>query len=105
MIRVTALYPKTAESTFDLDYYLNKHTPLVSERLTPHGLTRIEVDEALGSLTPGQPADYAVIGYLFFASLEGLQSGLAAHAPELIADIANFTNVQPKIQINKIILS
>jgi uncharacterized protein (TIGR02118 family) len=102
MIRVTALYPKTATSRFDKDYYLNKHILMVKERLTPTGLLGIGADEGLGTLTPGEPPAYEMIGYLEFASVEDLQKSLAAHGAEIIADIANYTDVQPIIQVNRI---
>lgn len=102
MIRVTVLYPKSAESRFDMDYYLSKHTPMVIDRLMPLGLVRLEVDEGLGGLAPDQPAAYTVIAYLIFQNVEALQKGLAAHGAEIMGDIANYTNVQPQIQINRI---
>ena len=105
MIRVTALYPKTNESNFDWDYYLNKHTPMVKDRLMPLGLTRIEIDEGLGGLTPGEAPTYLVIAHLHFASVEELQNGLGIHGAEIMGDIANFTNVQPQIQINRKVLT
>ena len=102
MIRVTVLYPKTSESKFNLDYYLNKHTPMVIDRLMPLGLVRLEVDEGVGGLTPDQPPAYAIIAYLVFENIEALQKGLDAHGAEIMSDIANYTNVQPQIQINRI---
>jgi uncharacterized protein (TIGR02118 family) len=102
MIRVTVLYPKSAESHFDLNYYLNKHTPMVIDRLMPLGMLRLEVDEGLGGLGPDQPPAYAVICYLIFENVEALQKGLAAHGAEIMGDIVNYTNVQPQIQINRI---
>jgi hypothetical protein len=38
MVVVTALYPNEPGSSFDYDYYLNKHVPLVRERWRPMGL-------------------------------------------------------------------
>lgn len=102
MIRVTVLYPKTSDSTFDMDYYLNKHTPMVIDRLMPLGMVRLEVDEGLGGLGPDQPPAYIAIAYLIFGNIEALQNGLAAHGAEIMGDIANYTNVQPQIQINRI---
>jgi uncharacterized protein (TIGR02118 family) len=102
MIRAAVLYPKTNEGRFDLDYYLNKHIPMVKERLTPFGLIRTEVDEGVGGLAPDQPAAYVVMASLVFESVEDLQKGLAAHGAEIMGDIANYTNLQPQIQINRI---
>jgi uncharacterized protein (TIGR02118 family) len=104
MIRVTVLFPKTNDSHFDMDYYLSKHVPMTRAKF--QGLVipvESEVDEGLGGITPGEPAPYAAIGYLRFEKMEDLQKGLATHGAEIMADIPNFTNVQPQIQVNQIV--
>lgn len=101
MLRVAVMYPKTADSTFDLEYYLTKHVPMVKERLASSGLTAVQVDEGLGGGVPGDPPAYAVIGALLFDS-KGMQSGMAAHGGEIMGDLANFTNVLPAIQVSRV---
>ena len=104
MIRVTVLFPKTRNSHFDMDYYLSKHVPMTRARLQSLGFpVEAEVDEGLGTVTPGEPTPYAAIGYLLFEKMEDLQNGLATHGAEIMADIPNFTNVQPQIQIGNIV--
>lgn len=105
MIRVTVLFPKTSDSHFDMNYYLNKHVPMTTAKLQSLGFpVTAQVDEGLGGLTPGQPAPYAAIGTLLFEKMEDLQAGLSTHGAEIMADIPNFTNVQPVIQVNNILL-
>ena len=72
MISLTVLYPKTADSRFDVNYYLYTHTPLVRERLTPIGLTGIDLEAGLAGGAPNSPPAYAMIGRLDFASLDEL---------------------------------
>ena len=104
MIRVAVLFPKTSESHFDMDYYLSKHVPMTKSKLQTLGIpVEAEVDQGVGAVTPGEPAPYAAIGYLLFEKMEDLQKGLAAHGAEIMADIPNFTNVQPQIQIGSIV--
>lgn len=102
MIRVAVMYPKTAESNFDMDYYLTKHMPMVQERLGGAGLVGMQVDEGIGGAAAGEPAPYAAIGVLNFDSVESFSSGMAAHGAEFMRDIANFTNVQPTIQVSQV---
>ena len=105
MIRVTVLFPKTSDSHFDMDYYLTNHVPMTKAILQSAGFNvEAQVDEGLGSVVPGEPAPYAAIGYLLFEKMEDLQNGLATHGAEIMADIPNFTNVQPQIQIGNIVL-
>jgi uncharacterized protein (TIGR02118 family) len=104
MIRVTVLFPKTDDSHFDMDYYLSKHVPMTTAKLQSLGIpVEAQVDETLGSVPPGEPAPYAAIGYLLFEKMEDLQNGLATHGAEIMADIPNFTNVQPMIQVGNIV--
>lgn len=103
MIALTALYPKTADSRFDMDYYLNQHTPLVRERLTPMGLTGIDLEAGLAGGAPDSPPAYTLIGRLKFNTIEELQAAVGTHGPELMGDIANFTDVQPLMQISRIV--
>ena len=102
MIRVSVLYPNK-KGKFDLDYYLNRHIPLVHRLLDPYGLIRTEVDKGLGSAEPGAPAPYVAVAHLIFASLEQMQQGLAAHDPDLAADMPNYTDIGPEFQISEIV--
>lgn len=99
MIRLTVLYPKTDSSHFDLDYYLEKHIPLVKERLTPFGLVDVDMQEGIAGGTPESAPPYAMITGLVFNTTDELGIGMGAHGPELLGDIPNFTDVQPKTQV------
>ncbi|WP_266365606.1 EthD family reductase [Tellurirhabdus rosea] len=103
MISLTVLYPKTAESHFDMAYYLQKHVPLVQKRLSPLGLVQIELEEGVAGGAPDTKAGFAVIGRLYFPAIEDLQKALAAHGPELIGDIPNFTDVPPQMQVSRLL--
>ncbi|NIJ52908.1 EthD family reductase [Dyadobacter arcticus] len=98
-MNLTCLYPKTETMWFDRDYYLNEHIPLVRKRLTPLGLNKIDIEEGLAGGVPGTPPAYIIVAKLSFDSLEILQNALGTHGPELISDIANFTDVQPVMQL------
>ena len=102
MVRVSVLYPKTSESTFDMDYYVTKHGPLVVKLLTPMGMVKLEADEGLGSAGPGQPAPFACIGHMTFETVDAFQQAFGPNAPAILGDIPNFTNVEPLVQISQI---
>jgi len=101
MIRVALMYPRTEESHFNMDYYLEHHMPLLAGLLGDN-LDRYEVDEGIGGAAPGDPPPYAVICYLYFANTDALRA-LGKSGPEVMTDLPNFTNVQPQIQISRII--
>jgi uncharacterized protein (TIGR02118 family) len=102
MILVSVMYPGGAHTTFDLDYYMQKHIPLVKERWTPHGLKSAQVLRGAGK-ADGSAADYQMMALLTFGSLEDFKSAGKAHGKEIFADIPKFTNSQAVVQINDII--
>jgi uncharacterized protein (TIGR02118 family) len=103
MIRVTVLYPNESGKKFDADYYKNKHMKLCEERLKSFGLLRYEVDKGIAGGAPNAPAPFVGACHLYFNSVEGFQKGMGAHGTEIVADIPNYTNIQPTIQISEIV--
>lgn len=99
MIKVTVLYPNAEGKTFDMDYYLSKHMPLVAQSLGD-SLKFYEVDKGLAGGAPGAPIPYLAIGYLYFDKLSAFQNSFAPYADKIRNDIPNFTNIQPVIQIS-----
>jgi len=103
MVRISVYYPTSEGKKFDHDYFVNQHMKLVRDRLTSFGLARTEVDKGLVGGAPGAPAPYIAIGYVYFHSLDGFQKGMGQHGKEIMGDIANYTNIQPQMQISEII--
>ncbi|MBL8984929.1 MAG: EthD family reductase [Gemmatimonadales bacterium] len=101
MVKVTVLYPKTATSRFDLTYYLERHMPMVRERLGAACL-KTRVDEGLGGGSPGAPPPYAAIGHMYFESVASFQAAFGPHARDILADIPNYTDVQPLVQVSQV---
>ncbi|MBI3635717.1 MAG: EthD family reductase [Candidatus Rokubacteria bacterium] len=104
MIRVSVMYPSGEGKKFDYAYYAHKHMTLVKERLGSLGLIRLEVDKGLGGGAPGAPAPFACIGHLYFHSVADFQNAMKPHGKELMADVPNFTNITPQMQISEVIL-
>ncbi len=102
MIRVSIMYPNQAGKKFNWDYYLKKHIPAVHQKLDGVGLARTEVDKGIGSAQPGAPAPYLAVGYLYFTCVEDMQKCLV-HAAEMMADVPNFTDIQPQVQISELL--
>lgn len=102
MIKVSVLYPDGDGKNFDMDYYLNKHVPLVSETLGD-ALVSTSYDKGLAGGAPGSSAPFIAIANMFFNSLEEFGEAFSAGAPVLLADLPNFTNIEPVVQINEII--
>jgi uncharacterized protein (TIGR02118 family) len=103
MIRVSVLYPGKEGARFDHAYYRDKHMPMVQERLGKLGLVRTEIDRGLAGGAPNSPAPYPCIGYLYFNSLDDFQKGMGAHGKELMADVPNYTDIAPQVQVSEIV--
>jgi uncharacterized protein (TIGR02118 family) len=100
MTIVSVLYPKTEDSHFDHEYYMQKHIPLATVRFTEIGLEKTELIRGVASADGAKPA-YELIGLLYFSSEEAVRAALETHGAEILGDIPNFTNVQPLIQFNQ----
>ncbi|MHA7923966.1 MAG: EthD family reductase [Marinobacter sp.] len=102
MIKVSVLYPKTPESTFDIDYYRDTHMALVRDRLG-NACKRTAIESGIAGGAPGEEPTYIAMGHLYFDSLDQFQTAFGPHAKEILGDIPNFTNVQPTVQISEVI--
>jgi uncharacterized protein (TIGR02118 family) len=101
MIKITVLYPNAPAARFDMDYYVNRHMPMVRQRCAPE-CRRIAAESGLAGGTPGSRPPYIAVGHLTFDSVAAFQKAFIPHAPEILADVPNYTNTQPIIQISAI---
>lgn len=101
-IKVTILYPNGPDKTFDMDYYTNKHMPMVAD-LLGDSLKGWSVDKGLSGRTPADTVPYLAMGYLYFDQLSAYQNSFAPHAQTIVTDIPNYTNIQPVVQINEVV--
>ena len=103
MIKVTILYPNGDGKTFDMDYYSNRHIPLVTS-LLGDSLKLATIDKGIASGTPDTPVPFLAIGYLYFDKLSAYQNSFGPNAEKIIGDIPNYTNIQPVVQISEVLL-
>ncbi|NIO39306.1 MAG: EthD family reductase, partial [Burkholderiales bacterium] len=61
-----------------------------------------QVEQGLAGGEPGAPATYVAMGHLYFDSVEAFQGAFGPHAPDILADIPNYTDTQPVIQISEV---
>lgn len=101
MIKVSVLYPHGADAKFDMDYYVSQHIPMV-RRLTGDACKGATVEQGLSGGAAGEPPEYVAMGHLLFESVDDFQQAFGSHADEIMADIPNYTDIQPKIQISEV---
>ncbi|HEY4193916.1 MAG TPA: EthD family reductase [Mucilaginibacter sp.] len=102
MIKVTVLYPAGDDKKFDMDYYSNKHIPMI-KGLLAGALKLTEIDKGIGGGAPGAPAPFVMICYLYFDSVADYQNAMTTNGSKILADIPHYTNIQPVIQISEVV--
>lgn len=103
MIKVSVMYPHQAGARFDHAYYRDKHMPLVQQKLGPACLF-YTIDKGLAGGAPNEPPTYVGMCHIYSASVEAFQAGFARHASEILADIPNYTDLTPVLQISEVVV-
>jgi uncharacterized protein (TIGR02118 family) len=101
MIKVSVFYPHREGARFDMDYYCKSHMPMVQQKLGA-ACKRVAVEEGIGGGAPGAPPAYAAMGHLYFDSAQAFETAFAPHAQAIMADIPNYTDIQPVIQVSEV---
>ena len=101
MIKLSVLYPNEEGKKFDMEYYCNKHIPMVQQKLGA-ACRRVAVEQGLGGAEPGSRPTYIAMGHIYFDSIEAFQTAFGPHAGALMEDIPNYTDIQPTIQISEV---
>lgn len=95
-IRLSVFYPKTDGANFDHDYYRDKHVPLA---VKTWGLSNAEIDK-------GVDGPYVAAVHFTFESLEAMGTAMGAPGTaDVMADVANYTTIQPVLQTSEIVSS
>ena len=96
MIKMSVLYPATEGAEFNHDYYVNTHVPLAVKNWDlPAGSTTIE---------KGVSGPYVAAVHFTFPDMETLGTVLGGGSTaEVMADVANYTTIQPITQISEIV--
>ncbi|MFV0460230.1 MAG: EthD family reductase [Actinomycetales bacterium] len=87
MITVYILYPKSGDSTFDMDYYTATHLPMLARALG-------EACVQWGA-TSAHGDDYHAVGWANVTSAAAFDAAMAEHGAAIMADVANYTSVEP----------
>jgi uncharacterized protein (TIGR02118 family) len=101
MIKVSVLYPAGEGAKFDMNYYCKSHIPMVQEKLGA-ACKSVAVEEGLAGGAPGAPPTYVAMGHLYFGSVAECQAAFAQHEAAIMADIPNYTNIHPILQVSEV---
>ena len=101
MIKVSVFYPDQEGRKFDIDYYCNSHIPMVRRKLGA-ACKGVAVEQGIAGSILGSRPGFIAMGHLYFDSIEAFQTAFAPHAEAIMADIPNYTDIQPTIQLSEV---
>ena len=101
MIRVNVLYPRKDGARFDWAYYTGTHMAMVGRKLGA-ALKSVAVEQGVAGGAPGSPPFFVAMAHLTFESVPAFEAAFTPHAAEIMADIPNYTTIEPIIQISEV---
>jgi len=91
---MSATYPSGEGTTFDHDYYKTSHIPMCNDVFSP---AKTEIEKGVNG------PNVAAVAF-YFESMDALQSALGApRTPDVMADVPNYTNIAPVMQISEVV--
>jgi uncharacterized protein (TIGR02118 family) len=101
MIKVSVFYPNQEGSKFNMDYYCNSHMPMVRQKLGA-ACKGAAVEQGIAGATQGSRPAFIAMGHLYFDSVDAFQTAFGPQAAAITADIPNYTDIQPTLQISDV---
>lgn len=103
MIKVSVMYPYAPGARFDHAYYREKHMPMVRQWLGDACLY-YTVDKGISGRAPGSDPVYVAKCDFICTSVEAYLAARAPHAQAISGDFANYTDIQPVVQISEVVV-
>lgn len=106
MIKISILYPNNKGARFDMRYYVDTHMPLSIGLLSAHsGFKGVSVERGLGGAISGTDAAVVAMCHFLFNTAEDFMAAFTPHAAVLQGDMPNYTDIEPVIQVNEVVIS
>jgi uncharacterized protein (TIGR02118 family) len=101
MIKVSVFYPSTPGGKFDMNYYCTKHLTLVQQRLGA-ACKGVAIEHGISGGAPEILPEYIAMGHVYFDSMDAFAESWGRHIEEFLADVPNYTDIQPVIQVSEV---
>lgn len=102
MYCVSVAYAREEGCTFDFDYYVNNHVPMVAGFLGDN-LIKHEVRKGVAALD-GSDAPFVCQASFWIQDVPRLQTVLEERGEQILGDIAHFTNLHPSLQVDEVLV-
>jgi uncharacterized protein (TIGR02118 family) len=104
MVTLNVLYPNKDGATFDMNYYLTSHIPML-KRVYGSALKGCTVEQGLGGRDPATKAEFAVLCHLSFDSVEAYQQASDRVGAQVRNDVANYASEAPIVQLSNVMVA
>jgi len=102
VIKVSVMYPYAPGARFDHAYYRDQHFPMVKELMGDYCLS-YSIDRGIVGEEAGIPPLYIAMGHVYCVSIDEFQAGFSPHVAKIMADLPNYTDQIPRIQISEVV--
>ena len=105
MKKISILYPNLPGARFNFEYYIEKHMVESVDLLSTHpGFKGVSVEKGIGNGNPEAAPPYIAMCHFLFDSVESFVEAFSPHAATLQGDMHNYTDIDPVIQFNEVLL-
>ncbi|KAF2104777.1 hypothetical protein NA57DRAFT_70983 [Rhizodiscina lignyota] len=95
---VSVIYPKDSDSTFDMDYYLKTHMPLVAKSWGQYGFQQYQVIQYNPNPVDSSEPVFSVKCDLTFKDAASYKKALESpEAGDVFGDVPKFSNKGPHL--------
>ncbi|KAM0331390.1 hypothetical protein ACHAQA_003063 [Verticillium albo-atrum] len=91
-VTITVLFPNEADAKYDIDYYVNKHMPLIQSLWGPYGVQSWSATK-FGNGVDGSAPKYAFGSTVTWENGDQVKAAFAGpEVGRIMGDVANFSN-------------
>jgi uncharacterized protein (TIGR02118 family) len=101
MIRISVMCPRRPGARFDHAYYQAEHIPMAL-RLLGVAVRSITIERGLDPGPPWPAPTYEAVCNFLCDSLEAYERAIRWHGAALQADLVNFSDIEPVIQVGDV---
>ncbi len=101
MIKFSVLYPYSDGVEFKIQYYCDSHILMV-QKVLGAACVGVSVEHGLSGAEAGSPPAFIAMGHLFFDSIEAFEAAFLPQAAKIMADVPNYTSIEPILQISEV---
>ncbi len=101
MIKVSVFYSNGEGARFDMNYYCEKHMPLV-RGFCGAAVKGIAVERGISGGEPGSAPQFLAMGHIYFETVDAYLAAIGPHLNKIMSDVPKYTNVQPMVQISEV---